>query len=150
MSQMYMDEVKGVSAVHVHKRMRSEGMIALSQLTLKVISCDSGTKSSLGLNCYFTVVYISTETDTRSCSASATDAASYPTYAYSDLEYQYTAQSYRIASPLSEVRIETRRQSEGSRNGNLHSKRSHIHIVTNPDATKHSETYQESVHNNLS
>src|SRR6267142_524754 len=123
-------------------------MIALSQLTLKVISCDSGTKSSLGLNCYFTAVYISTETDTRSCSASATDAASYPTYAYSGFEYQYTAQSYCIASPPSEVHIETRRWSESSRNGNPHSEQSHIRIVTNPDATKHSETYQESVRNN--
>jgi len=36
-------------------------MIALSQLTLKVLSCDSGTKSSLGLNCYFTAVYIGTK-----------------------------------------------------------------------------------------
>jgi len=88
-----MDEVKGVSAVRVHKRMRSEGNVALSQLTLKTISCDSGTKSSLGLNCYFTVVYISTETDTRSHSASATDAASYPTYVYLSSKYQYTAQS---------------------------------------------------------
>jgi len=32
------------------------------------------------------------KTDTRSRSASATDAASYPTYVYLDFEYQYTAQ----------------------------------------------------------
>jgi len=88
-----MDEVKGVSAVHAHKRWGLRGMIALSQLTLKVISCDSGTKSSLGLNCYFIVVYIGTKTDTRSHPASATDTASYPTYVYLGFEYQYTAQS---------------------------------------------------------
>ena len=63
-----MDKMKGVSAVHVHFRywgrsssnkrvptgMRSEGNVALSQLTLEMISCDSGTKSSLGPNSYFT------------------------------------------------------------------------------------------------
>src|SRR6266850_2337146 len=62
-----------------------------SQQTLRMSSCDLGTKSSLGLNCYFTVVYISTKTDTRSCSASATGAASYPTYIYSYSEHQNTA-----------------------------------------------------------
>src|SRR6267142_1474018 len=62
-----------------------------SQQTLTMNSCDLGTKSSLGLNCYFTAVYISTKTNTRSCSASATGAASYPTYVYSYSEYQYTA-----------------------------------------------------------
>src|SRR6266850_1120551 len=91
-----------------------------SQQTLTMSSCDLGTKSSLGLNCYFIVVYISTKSDTRSHSASATDAASYPTYVYSSSEYQYTASAYRIASPPSEVRIRNRDKSEGSRNGNLH------------------------------
>src|SRR6267142_2852284 len=62
-----------------------------SQQTLRMSSCDLGTKSSLGLNCYFTAVYISTKSNTRSCSASATDAASYPTYIYSYSEYQNTA-----------------------------------------------------------
>src|SRR6267142_1115502 len=32
-----------------------------SQQTLTMNSCDLGTKSSLGLNCYFTAVYISTK-----------------------------------------------------------------------------------------
>src|SRR6267142_6104248 len=58
-----------------------------SRQTLRMSSCDLGTKSSLGLNCYFTAVYISTKTDTRSCSASATGSASYPTYVYSYSEY---------------------------------------------------------------
>src|SRR6266850_4692667 len=62
-----------------------------SQQTLTMNSCDSGTKSSLGLNCYFTAVYISTETDSSGHSASATDAASYHTYIYSYSEYQNTA-----------------------------------------------------------
>jgi len=85
-----MDEMRGVSAAHAQK-MRSKGNGVCSQSTLKVSSCDSGTKSSLGLNCYCTKVYICTKTSTRSCSASATDAAKYPTSIYSDFEYQYTA-----------------------------------------------------------
>jgi len=56
-----MDEVKGVSAVRVHKEVRLNGNESNSQQTLTMISCDSGTKLSLGLNCYFTVVYISTK-----------------------------------------------------------------------------------------
>src|SRR6267142_1214198 len=71
--------------------MRSEGNDSNSQQTLKVLSCDSGTKSSLGLNCYCTRIYIHTKTSTRSHSASATDAAKYPTCLYSDFKYQYTA-----------------------------------------------------------
>src|SRR6267142_7163948 len=62
-----------------------------SQQTLTMNSCDSGTKSSLGLNCYFTAVYISTKTDASICSASATDATSYHTYAYAYSKYQNTA-----------------------------------------------------------
>src|SRR6267142_2820442 len=62
-----------------------------SRQTLRMSSCDLGTKSSLGLNCYFTAVYITTETDTSGCSTSAIDAASYHTYIYSYFEYQNTA-----------------------------------------------------------
>jgi len=36
-------------------------MIPISQQTLKVSSCNSGTKLSLGLNCYFTAIYICTK-----------------------------------------------------------------------------------------
>src|SRR6267142_1086637 len=67
------------------------GIESNSPQTLKMNSCDLGTKSSLGLNCYFTAVYIVQKTDTSSCSASATDAASYHTYIYSYFEYQDTA-----------------------------------------------------------
>src|SRR6266850_3393364 len=62
-----------------------------SQQTLRMSSCDLGTKSSLGLNCYFTAVYIVQKTNTSGCSASATDAASYHTYIYSYFKYQNTA-----------------------------------------------------------
>jgi len=88
-----MDEVKGVSAVRAHKGWGQMGIEPNSQQTLTMNSCNLGTKLSLGLNCYFTAIYISTKTNTRSHSASATDAASYPTYVYSYSEYQYTAQS---------------------------------------------------------
>jgi len=66
-------------------------MWTIQPMTLNGISCDSRTKSSLGLNCYFTEVFICTKTDTRNHSTSATDAASYPTYVYLGFEYQYTA-----------------------------------------------------------
>src|SRR6266850_3747650 len=88
--QMCMDKMKGVSAVHVHFRywgrsssnkrvptgMRSEGNVALSQLTLEMISCDSGTKSSLGPDFYFTggLIY-SQKPNTRIHAISATNAA---------------------------------------------------------------------------
>src|SRR6267142_1709768 len=62
-----------------------------SQQTLTMNGCDSGTKSSLGLNCYFTAVYISTKTYTSGCSASVTDAMSYHTCIYSYFEYPDTA-----------------------------------------------------------
>src|SRR6267142_3660772 len=67
------------------------GIESNSQQTLKMSSCDLGTKSSLGLNCYFTAVFIHTKPSTRSYSTSATDAANYPTYIYSHSEYQNTA-----------------------------------------------------------
>ena len=88
-----MNKVKGVSVLRAHKGWDHRGIEPNSRQTLRMSSCDLRTKSSLGLNCYFTAVYISTKTDTRSCSASATSAASYPTYVYLYSEYQYTAQS---------------------------------------------------------
>jgi len=68
-------------------------MWMIQPMTLNDDSCNLGTKSSLGLNCYFYSSLYKYKTDTRSHSASATEAASYPTYVYSDFEYQYTAQS---------------------------------------------------------
>jgi len=66
-------------------------MWMIQPMTLNDDSCDLGTKSSLGLNCYCIGVFICTKTDTKSRSASATNAASYSTYVYSCFEYQYTA-----------------------------------------------------------
>src|SRR6266850_6767764 len=101
--------------------MRSEGNDSYSQQTLKMSSCDSGTKSSLGLNCYCTGVFIHTKTSTRSCSASATDAANYHTYVYSDFKYQYTAWPIVFVALHQRIKRGRRERSEGSRNGNLHS-----------------------------
>ena|SRR6266850_3999669 len=66
-------------------------MWTIQPMTLNDISCNLGTELSLGLNCYCTGVYICTKTNTRSRSASATDAAKYLICIYSDFEYQYTA-----------------------------------------------------------
>src|SRR6266850_6497753 len=89
-SNVYERDERGLSS-GCAQGVRSDGNESYSQQTLKVSSCDLGTKSSLGPNCYCTRVYIHTKTSTRSCSASATDAAKYPTCLYSDFEYQYTA-----------------------------------------------------------
>src|SRR6267142_2619204 len=86
-----MNELKGVSAVRAHKGIDRKGIESNSRQTLRMNSCDLGTKSSLGLNCYFTAVYIVTETDSSGYSASATDAASYHTYIYPYSEYSDTA-----------------------------------------------------------
>jgi len=58
-SNVYERGERGLSSACT-QGMRSNGNESNSQQTLKVISCDSGTKSSLELNCYFTMVYIST------------------------------------------------------------------------------------------
>src|SRR6267142_4410131 len=101
--------------------MRSDGNDSNSQQTLKVLSCDSGTKSSLGLNCYCTGVFIHTKTSTRSHSASATDADNYPTYVYSNFEYQYTARPIVFIALHQRIKRSRRERSEGSKNGNPHS-----------------------------
>src|SRR6266850_641247 len=89
-SNVYERVERGLSSAHT-RGIDRWGIKPNSRQTLRMNSCDLGTKSSLGLNCYFTAVYISTETDTSGCSVSATDAASYHTYIYSYLEYQNTA-----------------------------------------------------------
>jgi len=89
-SNVYGRDERGLSSVCA-QRMRSKGMVTIQPMTLNDIDCDSRTKLSLGLNCYCTGVYICTKTSTRSCSASATDAAKYPTCIYLYFEYQYTA-----------------------------------------------------------
>ena len=126
-SNVYERDERGLSS-GCAQGVRSDGNESYSQQTLKVSSCDLGTKSSLGPNCYCTRVYIHTKTSTRSCSASATDAAKYPTCLYSDFEYQYTASL--IVFVVLHQRINRKREwSEGSKNGNLQSRQSHIHIV---------------------
>src|SRR6266850_1177476 len=89
-SNVYERVERGLSSAHT-RGIDHWGIVPNSRQTLRMSSCDLGTKSSLGLNCYFTAVYISTKPGTRSCSTSATDAASYLTYIYSHSEYQNTA-----------------------------------------------------------
>jgi len=57
---VYEQGERGLSSAHA-QGMRLSGNESNSQQTLTMISCDSGTKSSLGLNYYFTAVYISTK-----------------------------------------------------------------------------------------
>jgi len=61
-SNVYEQGERGLSSARA-QRMRSEGNVALSQLTLKMISCNLGTKSSLGPDSYFTggLIYSKTQ-----------------------------------------------------------------------------------------
>ena len=59
-SNVYGRGERGLSSVHT-QGIRSNGNESNSQQTLKVISCDLGTKSSLGLNCYDTGGFIHTK-----------------------------------------------------------------------------------------
>src|SRR6266850_3629701 len=58
-SNVYGQGERGLSSVCAQK-MRSKGIWTIQPMTLNGISCNSRTKSSLGLNCYFTAVYICT------------------------------------------------------------------------------------------
>src|SRR6266850_2282251 len=124
------------------------GIESNSQQTLKMSSRDFGTKLSLELNCYFTAVYIVQKTDTRGCAASATDAASYHTYIYSYSEYQNTAPPIILLAlhQRYEMRQETSQRVPGMA--------TRIRTIPYPYSRqsrrhKHSETYQESVRNNM-
>ena len=59
-SNVYGQSERGLSSVHA-QGMRLNGNESNSQQTLTMISCDSGTKLSLGLNCYGTGVFIHTK-----------------------------------------------------------------------------------------
>jgi len=85
-SKVYGRGERGLSSARA-QGMRSNGNESNSQQTLTMISCNLGTKLSLGLNCYDTGGFYTYKTNTRSRSASATIATSYPTYVYSSCEY---------------------------------------------------------------
>jgi len=88
-----MDEMKGVSAVHVHFRYWGQSS-SNERVPMGVsgISCNSETKSSLGPNSYFTggLIYME-KPNTRICATSATDAT---TSVKKNLSYSYLFLSY--------------------------------------------------------
>src|SRR5882672_10505091 len=98
--------------------MRSEGNVALSQLTLEMISCDLGTKSSLGPDSYFTGGLIYRKTNTRIRATSATDAANCRTCQLDKSYVLVHCPVYCIASPPSEVPSGRVHQSQGFQNRN--------------------------------
>src|SRR6267142_2140902 len=59
-SNVYERVERGLSSVRA-RGIDRWGIEPNSWQTLRMSSCDLGTKSSLGLNCYFTAVYISTK-----------------------------------------------------------------------------------------
>src|SRR6267142_3976716 len=59
-SNVYERVERGLSSAHT-RGIDHWGIEPNSRQTLRMSSCDLGTKSSLGLNCYFTAVYISTK-----------------------------------------------------------------------------------------
>ena len=69
----------------------SGGCRSRPPMNLDDTSCNSRTKSSLGLNCYYTAVYILLKTGTRSRSLSASKSARYRTREYTLYQYLYTA-----------------------------------------------------------
>src|SRR6267142_3164759 len=60
-SNVYERVERGLSSARA-RGIDRRGIEPNSRQTLRMSSCDLGTKSSLGLNCYFTATYISTET----------------------------------------------------------------------------------------
>src|SRR6266850_1596793 len=59
-SNVYEQVERGLSSARA-RGIDHWGIEPNSRQTLRMSSCDLGNKSSLGLNCYFTAVYISTE-----------------------------------------------------------------------------------------
>src|SRR6267142_2074451 len=99
--------------------MRSEGNVALSQLTLKMISCDLGTKSSLEPNCYFTCSLIYSQNPTLGYVLLVPPMPLTVTLAELDKSYVLVhCPVHCIASPPSEVPSGQVHQSHGFQNGN--------------------------------
>src|SRR6267142_2296843 len=82
-----------------------------------MISCDSGTKSSLGPDFYFTGPYIQSKPNTRIRATSATDAANCRTCQLDKSYVLVHCPVHCIASPPSEVPSGRVHQSQGSQNG---------------------------------
>src|SRR6266850_3275204 len=118
--QMYMDKMKGVSAVRVHFRYwgRSSSNERVP-MGVSGISCDLRTKSSLGPNSYFTggLIY-NGKPNTRICATSATNAANCRTCQLDKSSVLVHCPIHCIASPPSEVPSGWVHQSQGFQNGN--------------------------------
>src|SRR6266850_7428781 len=117
-----------------------------SQQTLTMSSCNLGTKSSLELNCYFTAVYISTKL-TLGVALLVSPMLLAILHIYTCIPSISTLPSllYHYSSIRGTHKAE--RKVRGFQEWQPAFARSHIRTVGNPDATKHSETYQESMHN---
>src|SRR6266850_5330681 len=119
-----------------------------SQQTLTMSSCDLGTKSSLELNCYFTVVYITTKL-TLGVALLVSPMLLAILHIYTRIPSISTLPSllYHYSSVRGTHKAE--RKVRGFQEWQPAFARSHICTVGNPDTTKHSETYQESMCNRV-
>jgi len=129
-----------------HKGWGWMGIELNSQQTLTMSSCNLGTKSSLGLNCYFTVVYITTKL-TLGVALLVSPMLLAILHIYTCIPSISTLPSllYHYSSVRGTHKAE--RKVRGFQEWQPAFARSHICTVGNPDATKHSEMYQESVRN---
>jgi len=115
-------------------------------MTLNDISCDLGTKSSLGLNCYFTVVYISTK-PTLGAVLLVPPMLLVILHMYTRIPSISTLPSLSYSQPSVRGMHRDKSQVRGFQEWQPAFARSHIRTVGDPDVIKHSETYQESVRN---
>src|SRR6266850_3759032 len=115
--QMYMDEMRGVSVVRMHFRYwgRSSSNERVP-MGVSGISCDSGTKLSLGPNCYFTCSLIYSQNPTLGYMLLVPPMPLTVALANYVLVH---CPVHCIASPPSEVLSGRVHQSQGFQNGNL-------------------------------
>src|SRR6267142_14461 len=117
---MYMDEMRVVSVVRAHFQYwgRSSSNERMP-MGVSEISCDSGTKSSLGPDSYFTsgLIYKG-KPNTRIHATSATNAANCCTCQLDKSYVLVHCPVHCIASPPSEVPSGRVHQSQGFQNGN--------------------------------
>src|SRR6267142_117113 len=114
--------------------------------TLRMSSCDLGTKLSLGLNCYFTAVYISTK-PTLGVVLLVPPMLLVILHMYTHISSISILPSLSYRYPSIRGTHRDKRKLEGFQEWQPAFARSHIHTVGSPIATKHQETYQESVCN---
>src|SRR6266850_553869 len=111
-------------------------------------SCDLGTKSSLGLNCYFTAVYI-LQKPILVAALLVPPMLRAIIHTYTRIPSIRTLPRLSYCLPSVRGTKRDKRQVRGFQEWQPAFARFHIRTVGSPDATKHSETYQESVRNIL-